>query len=108
MLCVVCTNSFATVVFVFVSTCEAVAQGDSMSETQRLGTGYGSWMASILFGVFLVTRDEFRSPLVTGGLLGCLGLLGSVVDVLRRQLFLALVPGVQVLEARAEDGSFVG
>ena len=37
------------------------------------GTGFGSWMASILFGVFLVTLDEFRDPLVAGDLLRCLG-----------------------------------
>ena len=37
------------------------------------GTGFGSWMASILFGVVLVTLDEFRDPLVAGDLLRCLG-----------------------------------
>ena len=37
------------------------------------GTGFGSWMASILFGVFPVTLDEFRDPLVAGDLLRCLG-----------------------------------
>ena len=37
------------------------------------GTGFGSWMASILFGVFPVTLDEFRDPLVADDLLRCLG-----------------------------------
>ena len=41
------------------------------------GTGFGSWMASILFGVFLVTLDEFRDLLVAGDLLRCLGRWGG-------------------------------
>ena len=51
-----------------------------MCEIQGGGPGFGSWMASILFGVLLVTRNEFRSPPFAGCLLGCLGLLGGGVD----------------------------
>jgi hypothetical protein len=52
------------------------------------GTGFGSWMASILFGVFLVTLDEFRDPLVAGDLLRCLGRWwggGGGLDIVTRE-----------------------
>ena len=78
-----------------------------MCEIQGGGTGCGSWMASILLGVLLVARHEFRDPPFAGGLFGRLKSRDAFGEDVRFQRSLALLPCADVWESVTEDRSIV-